>query len=56
LAPTAAEPEIGAAIGRLIEEPHFRAAARRLGDIITTDVSETRLVNEMEHIVRTPAS
>jgi UDP:flavonoid glycosyltransferase YjiC (YdhE family) len=56
LAPTAAEPEIGAAIGRLIEEPHFLAAARRLGDIITTDVSETRLVTELEHIVRTPAS
>jgi MGT family glycosyltransferase len=52
LAPTATETEIGAAISRLIEEPQFRAAARRLGDIITAEVSKTRLVNELEHVVR----
>jgi UDP:flavonoid glycosyltransferase YjiC (YdhE family) len=51
LAPTAAETEIGAAISRLIEEPQFRAAARRLGDIITAEVNQTRLVSELEHVV-----
>ena len=55
LAPTAAETEIGAAISRLIEEPQFRAAARRLGDIITAEVNETRLVSELEHVVHTLA-
>jgi MGT family glycosyltransferase len=51
LEPTAAATEIGAAISRLIEEPQFRAAARRLGDIITAEVNQTRLVSELEHVV-----
>jgi UDP:flavonoid glycosyltransferase YjiC (YdhE family) len=53
LAPITAEPEIGAAISRLIEDPQFRVAARRLGDISTAEVSKTRLVSELEHVVRT---
>jgi UDP:flavonoid glycosyltransferase YjiC (YdhE family) len=55
LAPTAAETEIAAAISRLIEEPQFRIAARRLGDIISAEVSKTSLVNELEHIVHVRA-
>jgi MGT family glycosyltransferase len=53
LAPTAADAEIGAAISRLIEEPQFRVAARRLRDISTAEVSKTRLVNELEQVVHT---
>ena len=51
LAPTATETEIAAAISRLIEGPQFHAAARRLGEIITAEVSKTSLVGELEHIV-----
>jgi UDP:flavonoid glycosyltransferase YjiC (YdhE family) len=55
LAPTAAETEIAAAISRLIERPQFRAAARRLGDVIAAEVSKTSLVSELEHIVHARA-
>jgi UDP:flavonoid glycosyltransferase YjiC (YdhE family) len=50
LAPTAAETEIGTAISRLIEEPQFRAAARRLGNITAAEIGKTRLVSELEQI------
>lgn len=53
LAPTAGETEIGTAISRLIEEPQFRAAARRLGEITTAEVGKPRLVNELEQVVHT---
>jgi UDP:flavonoid glycosyltransferase YjiC (YdhE family) len=53
LAPTAAETEIATAIGRVIEEPQFRAAARRLADIIAAEVSKSSLVSELEQIVWT---
>jgi UDP:flavonoid glycosyltransferase YjiC (YdhE family) len=51
LAPTAEETEIAAAISRLIKEPQFRAAARRLGDIMTAETSKSSLVSELEQIV-----
>ncbi len=51
LPPTASEAEIVAALNRLIAEPHFRIAARRLGDAIAADLDSASLVNEMEAIV-----
>ena len=49
--PTASETEIAGALNRLIKEPHFRIAARRLGDAIAGDIKSERLVDEMEEIV-----
>lgn len=51
LPPTASETEIASAAARLILEPHFRLAARRLGEAIKADIDGTRLVHEMETIV-----
>jgi UDP:flavonoid glycosyltransferase YjiC (YdhE family) len=51
LPPTASEVEIAAAVSRLIKEPHFRAAARRVGDAIIADIDASSLVREMEMIV-----
>jgi MGT family glycosyltransferase len=51
LPPTASEPEIVAALNRLISEPHFGVAARRLRETIALDVKAERLVREMEEIV-----
>jgi UDP:flavonoid glycosyltransferase YjiC (YdhE family) len=48
----ASETEIAAALNRLIREPHFRIAARRLGDAIAGEIKSARLVGEMEEIVR----
>jgi MGT family glycosyltransferase len=56
LAPTASESEIATAIGRLIEEPQFRAAARRLGDAMTAEISKRSLVSELEQIVHRHAT
>jgi UDP:flavonoid glycosyltransferase YjiC (YdhE family) len=47
---TAPEKEIAAALNRLIREPHFRTAARRLGQMIADEVKSARLVGEMEEI------
>jgi UDP:flavonoid glycosyltransferase YjiC (YdhE family) len=47
---TASEQDIATAINRLISEPHFRIAARRLGDAIATDCHSSSLVQEMEAI------
>ena len=44
LAPTATEAEIAAAISRLVEEPQFRAAARRLGDIVAAEMGKSSLL------------
>jgi UDP:flavonoid glycosyltransferase YjiC (YdhE family) len=52
LPPNATETEIAAAVMRLIEEPQFRIAARRLGEIITAEISKASLVGELEGIVR----
>lgn len=56
---TASEEDIEAAINRLIREPHFRRAARRLGNAMAIDCHSPRLVQEMEAIAdaqRTSAS
>jgi UDP:flavonoid glycosyltransferase YjiC (YdhE family) len=51
LPPAASEVEIAAAVNRLIKEPQFRAAARRVGDAIMADIDASNLVREMEMIV-----
>jgi MGT family glycosyltransferase len=51
LPPTASEVEIAAAVNWLIREPHFAAAARRLGAAMKADVNASSLVYEMESIV-----
>jgi MGT family glycosyltransferase len=48
---TASEEEIAAAVNRLISEPHFRVAARRLGAAIAADCNSSSLVEEMESVV-----
>jgi UDP:flavonoid glycosyltransferase YjiC (YdhE family) len=52
LPPTASETEIADALNRLINEPDFRAGARRLGAAIAGEFDAARLVGEMEEIVR----
>jgi MGT family glycosyltransferase len=52
LPPDASETEIAAALRRLISEPNFTVAARRLGGAIGADIRSERLVDEMEEIVR----
>jgi UDP:flavonoid glycosyltransferase YjiC (YdhE family) len=51
LPPTASEAEIASGVRRLIREPHFRTAARRLGDAIQADLDRSAIVHEMEAIV-----
>ncbi|ANW02774.1 glycosyl transferase family 28 [Bradyrhizobium icense] len=48
LGPTVSEQEIAAAINRLITEPQFKVAARKLGEAIKADIDTSGLVNEME--------
>ncbi|HUC16697.1 MAG TPA: glycosyltransferase [Acetobacteraceae bacterium] len=50
LPPTAPEADIAEAVNRLIREPHFREAARRLGDAIRAEIAASSLVEEMETI------
>jgi MGT family glycosyltransferase len=50
LPPTASAEEIASAAARLILEPHFGLAARRLGDAIATDIRSAGLVQEMEAV------
>ncbi|WP_456639518.1 glycosyltransferase [Bradyrhizobium sp. USDA 10063] len=50
LAPTASEPEIVAAINRLISEPQFKVEARKLGEAIKAEIDRSGLVNEMEDL------
>jgi MGT family glycosyltransferase len=51
LLPTASETEIASPAARLIFDPHFRLAARRLGEAIKADIDRAGLVQEMEAIV-----
>jgi MGT family glycosyltransferase len=51
LPPTASDTEIASAAARLIFEPDFRLAARRLGQAIKADIDRAGLVQEMEAIV-----
>ncbi|WP_312010278.1 glycosyltransferase [Bradyrhizobium cenepequi] len=48
LGPTASEPDIAAAINRLITEPQFKVAAQKLGEAIKADIDTSGLVTEME--------
>lgn len=48
LGPAASEPDIATAINRLITEPRFKVAARKLGEAIKADIDTSGLVNEME--------
>ena len=50
LPPAAPEADIAEAVNRLIREPHFRAAARRLGEAIRAEIASSSLVEEMETI------
>jgi MGT family glycosyltransferase len=56
LALTATETEIATAIGRLIKDPRFRAAAHELSEISTAEVSRRSLVSELEQIVQAAPS
>src|SRR5258708_6666080 len=50
LPPAASEAEIAATINRLITDPQFKAAGRRVGDAIKADIDRSGLVEEMETI------
>jgi UDP:flavonoid glycosyltransferase YjiC (YdhE family) len=50
LPPMASEVEIAAAMNRLLTEPQFKKAARRVGDAIKADIDRSSLVDEMETI------
>jgi UDP:flavonoid glycosyltransferase YjiC (YdhE family) len=51
LPPTASGAEIATAVNRLVREPRFRAAARRLGDAMKADMDALTVVHEMEAVV-----
>ena len=55
LQPDASTHEIRAALERLLGEPSFREAARRLGEPMVGDRAEARAADELEAIVRTPS-
>ena len=48
LAPTASSDEMRAALRRLLVEPSFRLAARRLGDAVAQEVGSSRVIEELE--------
>jgi UDP:flavonoid glycosyltransferase YjiC (YdhE family) len=50
LSPMASEVELAAAMNRLLTEPQFKEAARRIGDAIKADIDRSSLVDEMETI------
>src|ERR1700726_3740360 len=50
LSPRASEVELAAALNRLLTEPQFKEAARRIGDAIKADIDRSSLVDEMETI------
>lgn len=50
LSPSAKPQRIAAAVQRLINEPEFRANARRLGRIVESDAAEDRAVHELESV------
>jgi len=56
LDPSACEAEIAAAISRLIVEPHFKIAARKLGQAIKADIDASSLVKEMEALAASRAA
>jgi MGT family glycosyltransferase len=52
VAESAAEDEIAAAVGRLVSEPQFRAAAGRLSQAMSADIGSPVLVAELEEIAQ----
>jgi len=48
LMPDASVDAIRAACDRLLREPHFRAAAKRLGDLVAADAEASTVVGELE--------
>jgi UDP:flavonoid glycosyltransferase YjiC (YdhE family) len=50
LPPMASEVEMAAAMNRLLTEPQFKEAARRIGDAIKADIDRSCLADEMEMI------
>jgi MGT family glycosyltransferase len=50
LPPVASEVEMAGAMNRLLTEPQFKEAARRIGDAIKADIDRSSLVDEMETI------
>jgi UDP:flavonoid glycosyltransferase YjiC (YdhE family) len=55
LQPDAAAVEIRAALARLLAEPSFRDAARKLGEPMVGDKAEQRAADELEAIAHTPS-
>ena len=56
LAPTASSDEMHTALRRLLVEPSFRLAARRLGDAVAQEVESSRVVEELEALAAADAS
>lgn len=55
LMPDASVEALRAACLRLLNEPAFRAAARRLGDVVAADAEQSTLVRELERAAGVPA-
>ena len=55
LRPDASAADIRAALERLLTEPSFREAARKLGAPMVGDRAESRAADELEGIVQTPS-
>jgi MGT family glycosyltransferase len=56
LASNASVEEIRSALARLLEEPGFAEAARRLGDAVARETVESPVVEVLEDLARTPAA
>jgi MGT family glycosyltransferase len=56
LPPTASVEAIREALVRLLGEPAFAAAARRLGDAVARETEDSRVVERLEGLARAPAA
>jgi MGT family glycosyltransferase len=56
LPPAASVSQLRAAVSRLLEEPSFRIAAQRLGELIAAEVQGSRLIEEIESLAGSAAS
>jgi MGT family glycosyltransferase len=56
LPPNASVEDIRAALARLLEEPGFAEAARRLGDAVARETEQSAAVEMLEELARTPAA
>jgi UDP:flavonoid glycosyltransferase YjiC (YdhE family) len=52
----ASVPEIRSALARLLDEPGFTSAARRLGDAVARETAESSVVEVLEDLAREPAA